>query len=43
MMMEEKKALLERYKSESGLKNLQVVNECLDTVTDATERLRAVG
>ena len=38
MTIDEKKALLERYKSEGGLKNLQWVNEYLETVTDTAEK-----
>ena len=38
MTMDEKKALLGRYKSEGGLKNLQWVSEYLETVTDTTEK-----
>ena len=38
MTMEDKKGLLERYKTEGGLKNLQWVNEYFETVTDTTEQ-----
>ncbi|CAK9027094.1 unnamed protein product, partial [Durusdinium trenchii] len=38
MTMEDKKDLLERYKTEGGLKNLQWVNGYFETVTDTTEQ-----
>ena len=38
MTMEDKKGLLERYKTEGGLKNLQWVNEYFETVTETTEQ-----